>query len=144
MSACAHCGRVRAAVRAAAITGIPAPALAAAGDGDALCCAAGRSDLLREVVLGPPPAATAAGREVEIPAARQDVASTARAAEASLLDLAAAARGRGRAGRDRDRDRGLLDLAAAAEDAAAHLARAIWAIDPCDVGRITWLSIRRD
>ena len=137
MIACAHCGRVRADVRAAAITGIPDPSPAEAGDGDALCCAAGRPDLLREVAR---PAPAPAGREVELPAARQDVASAARAAEASLLDLAAAARGRGWAGRDRDR--GLLDLAAAAEDASAHLARAIWAIDPCDVGTITYWGAR--
>lgn len=67
----------------------------------------------------------------------RDVAASARRIDSALADLAALARERAWEGADRDPD--LLAAAVAAEDAGAHLARAIWSIDPRDVGRITRL-----
>lgn len=141
MIVCAHCGRDRAAAHGPSITTLPDPTLAEAG-GLAVCCAAGQPVRLREAVFGAPEIhPRPAGREIALADARRDVAAAARRVDAALAGLAALARERARQGEDRDP--GLLAAAVAAEDAGVHLARAIWSIDPRDVGRIAWLHPRR-
>lgn len=140
MIVCAHCGRDRAAAHGPSITTLPDPSLAEA-DELALCCSAGQPARLREAVFGAEIRPRPAGREVELPDARREVAAAARQVDAALAGLAALARERARQGEDRDP--GILLTAVAAEDAGAHLARAVWGIDPRDVGRVTWLHPRR-
>lgn len=136
MIVCAHCGLDRGAMRRASITTIPGQRLAEADEGLGFCCAGGDPARFLAAVRGPAPVRRPAGREVKLPDARRDVAAAAREVEAALGRLAALARERGWVGADRDP--ALLDAAAAAEDAAVHLARHVWDLDPQGVGRITW------